>query len=82
MTFADELRAIAAVYEALVLFPMHERDRILRHVNERLARERRAEPRLSTRDASDRALRFAVYGLKPDVEDDRPTGQIVAGLPE
>lgn len=39
-TFEDELKAMRLVYDALTPFAMQERDRLLRMVQERLARER------------------------------------------
>lgn len=39
-TFDAELNAIKSIYEALRPFAIHERDRLLRMVQERLARER------------------------------------------
>jgi len=39
-TFEDELAAQRAIYDALRPFAMQERDRLLRMVQERLARER------------------------------------------
>lgn len=39
-TFETELNAIRAIYEALRPFAIHERDRLLRMVQERLSRER------------------------------------------
>jgi hypothetical protein len=39
-TFDAELSALKTIYETLRPFPIHERDRIVRMVQERLARER------------------------------------------
>jgi hypothetical protein len=41
-SFDAELNAVKMIYEALKPFAMHERDRLLRMVGERLARERSA----------------------------------------
>lgn len=46
-TFEQELDAIRAIYGALKPFEIYQRDRLLRMVQERLARERSPE-RLST----------------------------------
>lgn len=47
-TFVEELAAQAAIYNALQQFAAQDRDRILRLVTERLARER-SPTRLPTR---------------------------------
>jgi len=39
-TFDSELNAVKSIYEALRPFAIHERDRLLRMVQERLSRER------------------------------------------
>ncbi len=39
-TFDAELNALKTIYETLRPFPIHERDRIVRMVQERLSRER------------------------------------------
>jgi hypothetical protein len=39
-SFDSELNAIKSIYDALKPFAIHERDRLLRMVQERLARER------------------------------------------
>jgi len=39
-TFEAELNAIRSIYECLKPFAIHERDRLLRMVQDRLARER------------------------------------------
>jgi len=49
-TFDAELDAVKTIYAALVGFPMQDRDRLLRMVQERLARERtptRPPPRVA-----------------------------------
>jgi hypothetical protein len=50
-SFDAELNALKTIYETLRPFAIHERDRIVRMVQERLARERASES-LSQRNAS------------------------------
>jgi hypothetical protein len=53
-TFEAELNAIRSIYESLKPFAIHERDRLLRMVQDRLARERTPAglmPRVTVQDA-------------------------------
>jgi len=60
-TFEAELDAVRSIYESLKPFAIHERDRLLRMVQERLARERAPAgplPRVALQDRVPAPIQF------------------------
>jgi len=61
-TFDAELNAVKMIYEALKPFAMHERDRLLRMVQDRLARERSANGGLARVSPPEQPLVAVSFG--------------------